>query len=1218
MKKFSKRLLSLLLALMMMFSLATFALAANAITLAATDTKAAVIDNAVHTINAYYSESGCYVEITATKDAGYTDTYLNWVLPDMNNAYFLVQNRQERILETQFTGNTATAKMYLKAATAAPVQLQLGNLNLLGGTADTTYALTVTADTVKAVAVNPSADADLGCGQTMKLTAAVTYANNKSVTGGTANWSSTGPVSVDTAGNVAASTTAVGAATVKATAGGIDSNTVNITVKPSASITPASPVEVDEGTSGTSVTAAVQPSGGTYTYKWTSDNAAVGFETDTANPAKVKVVTDISSVQKAKITCTVYSAGAEAAKSTADVNAYPKADSVAIYDGTNNVTGTTVPMTSTTKTLTCSQAPSAARGTVKWISGDPTVATVGETSGIVTATGKTGTASITCTFTNKDGTTQTASCTVSVSTQSKTASDVSMDATNHTDTSMSPVYNGIRNAYYNAYGSYPTQTAKITFNAVTNACGTVYKTSTGGYGSDNVAAIDGKTAYDFTALQSMVFSPNTVGTERITYTVSSTGTGTYSLNYLTGTILLNVKTSGSTIVVNLDGSDPYTFSYSTTRDGKSADTAIYSAILSATGKSYYYLTFDSSYSSAVGTLYANSSGTAVYPGAQYYYSGSGSTVSKLYFVPANSGVYSRNFSAYLSDGTLIFSGTLQLVVPSKAVSDVSYSTPISSTLLMNESDFTNWYKNQTNSSYYLSAVTFDSAKYSNTSYPGYFQHDGKTISIGNGAYYYTGTYNGTANSVGNYLSKVSYHSPIVTCYITVNFTCYGGPARNSEYIQKSGTMCICVTQNAVSDIRYTVTKNVGKTMAAGDFVDVYNNAMNVSTAGSFYVQFLNAPSAGTLTVGYVNASRPGVTLTSANVSSYSFYVNYTGSVYSISDVSYIPGNYQNNTDSVKYAAYGVNGQLLYIGEVDFIYGDGAAANACYSNGYTFAAEDFYRASDPDPVYYVTFNQPTTGTVYYNYAYGSGTAAASSVRFYTKYSNYGAYPVTSVVYIPRLGYSGSVSIPYTAVTATGKTTSGSFVLNVVSKTTSSTFYDVTPSNTGSWSANSVDYASYWGLVSGTDAYHFSPTAYMTRGMLVSVLYKAAGSPNTYGSMPFTDVKYTDYYYRPVLWAYNNGIVSGKTATQFAPNATVTREQFVTILYNYAARIGRDVSYGGSLYGYTDAGSISAYARNAMQWAVYRGYISGTTYNTLSPQGYANRAQTVVMLHRFLTQ
>ena len=109
--------------------------------------------------------------------------------------------------------------------------------------------------------------------------------------------------------------------------------------------------------------------------------------------------------------------------------------------------------------------------------------------------------------------------------------------------------------------------------------------------------------------------------------------------------------------------------------------------------------------------------------------------------------------------------------------------------------------------------------------------------------------------------------------------------------------------------------------------------------------------------------------------------------------------------------------------------------------------------------------------------------------------------------------------------------------------------------------------------------------MSRGMLVAVLYSAAGSPNTSGALPFTDVAYSDYYYDAVLWAYRSGIVSGKTATTFAPGANVTREQFAAILYAYAARAGHDMTAGGSLYGYSDVNSISAYARTAMASAPF---------------------------------
>ena len=281
----------------------------------------------------------------------------------------------------------------------------------------------------------------------------------------------------------------------------------------------------------------------------------------------------------------------------------------------------------------------------------------------------------------------------------------------------------------------------------------------------------------------MVYSPNTVGTEIMTYTLAN---GT---NYLTGRIVVTVTAAGSTIVVNLDGSDPYTFSYATAKDGKSADAAIYSTIYSATGKPYSYLTFTENVSSAAGTLYGSASGVAVTANTPYYYSSATNPVSRLYFVPADSGTYYRAFKAYDASSTVIFSGALQLVVPTRpAAADVSYSTPVSSALLMEEADFTSWYQSQTNSNYYLSAVTFDSAKYSNTSYPGYFQHNGKTFSIGNGVHYYTNAYSGTGNSAGNYLNKVTYQSPIVTGWVTVDFTCYGGSSKNSEYLTRTGTM----------------------------------------------------------------------------------------------------------------------------------------------------------------------------------------------------------------------------------------------------------------------------------------------------------------------------------------------------------------------------------------------------------------------------------------------
>lgn len=1217
MKKLTKRILSLALAVLMAASLASVAFAEGEITVTGDGTAAAVNGTA---ITAYYSESGCYVTLTATVDAGYTGTYLNWVLPDTTSGAYFKNNAGSASAAaiTTVTNLTSSIKLYLNKVSATEITLKVGDttyaVNATG--TGTTYRLTIVQDTVKSVSVTPAGAVTLGTDSTKSLTAAVTYDKNTSVTGNNATWISSDE-KVATVSNGTVTGVAPGTANITAAAGGKTSS-VAVTVVPGVTVASNGDGKLDVGDAGENLTAMVKPAG-EYNYSWTADPAAVSFGSAAANATTVTAGT-VSAKTDVVVTCTATATESTSSGSgTYTLTVYPKATAVTIVDpDTNAAIVKPYTMTTNSKTLSYATTPADAkgRGTVTWTSSDTTVATVTPTATgcTVTAEGKAGpnTATITCSYKNPDtgGTTVTDSVAFSITTKTAAASDVTMSATNRTNTTLSAATTGIRNAYYNVYKTYPTNlTATITFNSIPGTCGTLYKDSTSTLAANIVST---GTAYSFSSLSGMAYSPNTVGTEIMTYTLAN------GMNYLTGSLKITVTAAGSTIVVNLDGSDPYTFSYATAKDGKSADAAIYSTIYSATGKPYSYLTFTENVSSAAGTLYGSASGVAVTANTPYYYSSATNPVSRLYFVPADSGTYYRAFKAYDASDTVIFSGALQLVVPTRpAAADVSYSTPVSSSLLMEEADFTSWYQSQTSSSYYLSAVTFDSAKYSNTSYPGYFQHNGKTFSIGNGVHYYTNAYSGTGNSAGNYLNKVTYQSPIVTGWVTVDFTCYGGSGKNSEYLTRTGTMYICITRNAVPDIRYTVTRGTNRDLAASDFNSVYQNAMNVSTVGSYYVNFINVPGMGTLTADYVSASRPGTTLTAANVGNYSFYVNYAGSVYSISDVSYVPGSYTNNTDTVKYAAYSVTGQLLYIGEIDFLYGSDSGT-VCYSDGYAFSAADFYKSTDADPVYSVTFTQPTTGVLYQNYACGSGTAAARTTKFYTRYSGYGSVPVSSVVYIPVKGYAGTVSIPYTATTAAGRTLTGTVVLTVRSKSASSVFYDVTPANTGSWSADSVDFANKWGLVSGTGASTFSPTTAMSRGMLVAVLYSAAGSPNTSGALPFTDVAYSDYYYDAVLWAYRSGIVSGKTATTFAPGANVTREQFAAILYAYAARAGHDMTAGGSLYGYSDVNSISAYARTAMQWAVYQGYISGTGYNKLNPQGSATRAQAVAILHSYLTK
>ena len=142
--------------------------------------------------------------------------------------------------------------------------------------------------------------------------------------------------------------------------------------------------------------------------------------------------------------------------------------------------------------------------------------------------------------------------------------------------------------------------------------------------------------------------------------------------------------------------------------------------------------------------------------------------------------------------------------------------------------------------------------------------------------------------------------------------------------------------------------------------------------------------------------------------------------------------------------------------------------------------------------------------------------------------------------------------------------------------------------------------------------------MTRGMLVTVLYRYAGSPAA-GTNSFTDVPAGKYYTNAVSWAAANGVVNGVGAGRFQPDGNVTREQMAAILYRFAAKNGMNTSQRADLSGYPDSGAVSGWARQGLQWAVGAGIINGVGSGgsaMLQPQGDATRAQVATILMRFI--
>lgn len=169
----------------------------------------------------------------------------------------------------------------------------------------------------------------------------------------------------------------------------------------------------------------------------------------------------------------------------------------------------------------------------------------------------------------------------------------------------------------------------------------------------------------------------------------------------------------------------------------------------------------------------------------------------------------------------------------------------------------------------------------------------------------------------------------------------------------------------------------------------------------------------------------------------------------------------------------------------------------------------------------------------------------------------------------------------------------------------------------WSKSMVSEAvDTYGLFAGTSNKTFSPDVTMSRGMLASVLYRmdVNAQASTIESL-FEDVAEDEYYNNAVTWGKENGIIAGVSATKFAPQKAVTREQVASLLYRYAVAHDCDVSASASLDGFKDGAKVSAYATDAMKWAVGSGLMVGKGNHDLDPQGSATRAEVATLLVKY---
>ena len=425
---------------------------------------------------------------------------------------------------------------------------------------------------------------------------------------------------------------------------------------------------------------------------------------------------------------------------------------------------------------------------------------------------------------------------------------------------------------------------------------------------------------------------------------------------------------------------------------------------------------------------------------------------------------------------------------------------------------------------------------------------------------------------------------------TIDYAAYGTSGQIA-----TGKLVIMTNAGTVA---YHISANESQTMQVSDFQSVYGSGLSSVRFGTA------SDSRGAL--------YKGSSTSSGKVGSESYYVS-TGTTL-LKNVTFIAGSSTAKYSVViPFTAYGSNGEVngnlvIYVNDTHSVYSTGATFKS-------MAIADELAPESNASSAYITITRVTGGKLYTQYSkINSCTALAAKDLGSTRFSFSGSNSIDNLYVLP-LADSKTVEVNYT-INGSDK---GTLTFKVVQQTASSKFTDV--SGSFKWAANSVDFMYGNGLVNGISTKNpnvFGPGQNMTRAMLVTILYRAAGEPSVAGiTNKFTDNKQNQYYYEPVLWASSKGIVNGATATTFDPDGKITREQIAAILYRYA---GSPAASSSALNGFADRSAVSSYAVTAMQWAVGNGIITGVSTNgrtTLSAKNNATRAQVSVMLHRFLT-
>ena len=733
----------------------------------------------------------------------------------------------------------------------------------------------------------------------------------------------------------------------------------------------------------------------------------------------------------------------------------------------------------------------------------------------------------------------------------------------------------------------------ITFSHTPVREGTLYTdyVSEGSYGS----LVSLYTQYSMRNLDNIWFvpAPGYTGNVTVYYTARSVGTpgATFS-----GQVNITVGTESGVAIGGVD--------YDLVKGGVAHfDDVDFNNFCRSKLDSYQtlsFIQFDSLPSASQGVLYydyrsASVPGSRASAGTAYYYGTYSPRIDRLAFVPAEDfiGTLRIPFTGQTRDGTR-FTGNVEINVRGGTGSgDIQYSCAQGKSVNFKERDFNELCKDLTDSSLNYIQLQDLPDQYSQ----GSVYRGSSRVTSTNTRYYYGSSSNRISNL--SFRASSSFSGSVDIPFIGTN--------RDGDTFYGTITITSSGSTSSRDTIQYSTDYNSAAVFDRDDFDNLsqWETDRDIST-----VRFdLPRSSEGDLYRNYRSSSSKGTRITSSST---------TISAGELDRVAFIPASRYTGTVTLDFVAKATNNEE-FEGTVEItVERPGADVTVRYSTRISpvaFRGEDFKKNNTSLSSIQFTSMPPTSaGYVYYQYV--SPTRYGRQANTSTTYRSSGSSLISDLTFVPRAGYTGTVTIPYTGTNSNGSTFEGEVQITVSPSYSSAYFSDMSGYSDAQRAA--VDYLRENGITNGISATQYGPEYSITRADFAVMLYQTFGLTASGSSGYFNDVPSGAYYAQAVNTLRSMGIVSGIGNGAYGSSYTLSRQDAICMIQRTLRTMGWNANDGSSSYlnGYSDSGSVAGYAQGAMAHAIQMGYLP-TANGRLAPRDPLTRVDMAQIVHRVLT-